>query len=325
VEIIRELEGIRDRWTYPVLAVGNFDGVHLGHQAILRKVVQRAKEVKGTALALTFDPHPVKVLAPDRHFSMLTSFSEKARLLEGLGLDSLICLSFTREFSEQKPREFIENILHQAVRAREVYVGKNFAFGHGREGSAEDLRIIGQSLGIQVSIIEPVLLDDTMVSSSTLRSLLNDGRVAEAALLLGRIYELEGVVVGGERRGRLLGFPTANLQPPPELIPKPGVYAAQVTETGSRNVVRPIRAIAYIGSRPTFGPGDQAIEVHLFKYEGDLYRQRLRVAFIERVRDEMTFTGPEELAQQIKRDVERAQRIHEENEKSQGSEARHPV
>ena len=313
MDIVRGMPSAETKVAYPVLAVGNFDGVHLGHQAILKHVVRRAKEVGGTAIAMIFDPHPVKVLFPDRPLFLLTSLQQKARLMEALGIDRLLCLPFTLEFSEQKPTEFIENILHQAIRAQEVYIGRNFAFGHGREGTAEDLRRIGQSLGMEVSIIEPVLVNGIMVSSSRIRRLLLEGQVADAASLLGRPYELEGIVIHGNRRGRFLGFPTANLKPPQELIPKPGVYAVQVFKGGSaQEQVGPLVAVAYIGSRPTFGERDQTIEVHLFQYEGELYQQWLRVVFLERVRDEMVFEGPEELSRQIKKDVALAQVIHEE-------------
>lgn len=312
MEIIRGIPTEEMQNPHPILAVGNFDGVHLGHQAILREVVQRAREVKGTALALTFDPHPMKVLAPQRPLSLLTSHPQKARLIEALGINRLLCLPFTLEFSEQKPSEFVENILHRAVRAREIYVGRNFAFGHGREGTAEDMKAIAQPLGMKVSIIDHVLVNGTVVSSSCIRKLLLEGQVAAAADLLGRAYEIEGIVVGGDRRGRLLGFPTANLKPPLELIAKAGVYAVQVFKGSGRDLAGPLAAIAYIGSRPTFGPGEQKIEVHLFNYKGELYQERLCIAFLDRVRDEMVFSGPEELVRQIKNDVDKARMIHEE-------------
>jgi riboflavin kinase/FMN adenylyltransferase len=312
VEIISGIPGAEDKVAYPVLAVGNFDGVHLGHQAILKQVVRRAREVAGTAIAMTFDPHPVKVLFPDRPLFLLTSLQQKIRYMEALGIDRLLCLPFTLAFSEQKPTEFIENILYQAIRAREVYIGRNFAFGHGREGTAADLKRIGQSLGIEVSIIEPVLVNGIMVSSSRIRRLLLEGQVADAASLLGRPYELEGPVIPGDQRGRLLGFPTANVKSPQQLIPKPGVYAVQVFKGSGRDLFGPLAAAAYIGSRPTFGQGDQIIEVHLLHHEGELYQQWLRVAFLERVRDEMVFAGPEELSRQIKKDVDRVHAIHEE-------------
>lgn len=312
MKIIRGIPAAEAQEAYPVLAVGNFDGVHLGHQAILRQVVERAREIGGTALAMTFDPHPVKVLFPDRPLSLLTSLQQKARLMEALGIDRLLCLPFTLEFSEQKPTEFIENILCRAIRVQEVYVGRNFAFGHGREGTAEDLKRIGQSLGMKVSIIEPVLVNGTMVSSSRIRKLLLEGQVSAAGELLGRAYELEGTVVGGDRRGRLLGFPTANLKPSQEQVPKAGVYAVQVVIGSGQDPIGPLAAVAYIGSRPTFGQGDQAVEVYLFRYEGELYQQWLRVSFFERVRDERVFSGPEELTRQIKKDVDRAHAIHEE-------------
>jgi riboflavin kinase/FMN adenylyltransferase len=276
---------------------------------------------------MTFDPHPVKVLFPDRPLYLLASLQQKVRFMEALGVDRLLCVPFTLKFSEQKPNEFVEKVLYQTVRAREVYIGRNFAFGYGREGTAEDLKNIGRSLGMEVTIIEPVLINGTVVSSSRVRKLLLGGEVADAASLLGRPYELEGVVIHGDRRGRLLGFPTANLKLPQELIPKAGVYVVHVFKESDRSLGNPLAAVAYIGSRPTFHSArkeeestmigtdlarDQTIEVHLFQYNEDLYQQWLRVAFLQRVRDEMAFASPEELSHQIKKDVDRAHAIHEE-------------
>ncbi len=310
MKVIRGVSGVEIQAAYPVVAVGNFDGIHLGHQAILRQVVKRAKEVGGTAMAMSFDPHPVKVLTPNRAIHLLSSLEQKIRIMESLGLDRLVLIPFTLEFSRQKPIEFVDKILRQAIGAREVYVGRNFAFGHGREGNSEDLKKIGQSMGIQVSIMESVLINGIVVSSSRIRRLLLEGDVANAAVLLGRPYELEGIVVGGDHRGRMLGFPTANLRPPQELIPRPGVYAVRVIRCENSHEAGPFPAVAYIGSRPTFGQGHQMIEVYLFDYDGDLYQQRLRTVFLDRVRDEQIFSGPEELALQIKKDVEKAREIH---------------
>lgn len=318
MEIIRGIPSEENPSPYLILAVGNFDGVHLGHQAILNRVVERSREAKGTAVALTFDPHPVRVLSPDRPLHLLTSFEQKARLIDRLGLDRLVCIPFTREFSEQKPMEFVENVLHRAIRAREIYVGRNFAFGRDREGSAEDLKALGENWGIKVFVVEQVRMDGLAVSSSLIRKFLLQGEVAQANRLLGRAYEVEGQVVPGERRGRELGYPTANLRPPSELLPRPGVYAVQVFEEAGRGGGEPLAAVGYVGSRPTFGRGEPLIEVHLLDYRGQLYRERLRVAFLERIRDERVFSGGEDLARQIEKDVKRALDIHGEASKGKG-------
>jgi riboflavin kinase / FMN adenylyltransferase len=311
VDIIRQIPTKEMKIPHPVLAIGNFDGVHLGHQAILKKVVQKAREVKGTSLALTFDPHPLMVLVPERPLYLLTSLKQKTRLIETVGIDRLLCIPFTLEFSEQKPAEFIEKILHLAIGAKEICVGKNFAFGRGREGTAEDMKRIGQSLGIDVSIIEQVRVGEMIVSSSRIRKFLLEGNVAAAAELLGRAYEIEGTVIEGDQRGRSLGFPTANLAPPQELVPKTGVYAVQVAEAVEGSRLASWAGAGYIGSRPTFGQTDQTIEVHLFEHPGELYGKRIRIAFLERVREEAVFSSSEKLVKQIKIDLEKIQRIHE--------------
>ncbi len=316
MQIVRGVPEEDHRGREPVVAVGNFDGVHLGHRAILSGVVRRARDLDTTATALTFDPHPVKVLAPDRPFHQLTSTEEKARLLAGLGLNRMIILSFTRKFARQKPTEFVEAVLHKAVGAREVFVGRNFAFGRDREGTAEDLQRISESFGIRVSIIDPVIINGAAVSSSRIRTLLLEGGVEAAGDLLGRPYEVSGTVVGGEGRGRRIGYPTANLRFPSEMVPGPGVYAVRVRIDPDPKSPRPksddaLEAIGYIGSRPTFGAGEPMIEIHLFERTGRLYDKNLRIAFLGRIREERTFPDAGELSRQIEADVQRAHKIHE--------------
>jgi riboflavin kinase/FMN adenylyltransferase len=300
------------KFPYPVVALGNFDGLHLGHYAIIRQVVERAKEMQGTSMVFTLEPHPLKVLAPERTPKLLTNFDEKMALLEALGIQVVVCAKFTKPFSNQTPRQFVKKYLRQAIKAREVYAGYDFAFGKDREGRAIDLKKIGEEMGFQVEIIGPVMKDGVIVSSSRIREYLQAGRAAEAARLLGRPYSIKGRVRGGIGRGRKLGFPTANLFPPPEeAIPGDGVY---ITETMLGT--NPIPSVSYIGTQPTFGQHPRMVEVHLLNAGKRLYGKTLRVVFFEWLRGEMTFSSKPELISQIQRDVQQthayfeAQRRH---------------
>lgn len=292
---------------YPVVALGNFDGLHLGHQAIIRQVIERAKEMKGTGMVFTLEPHPLKVLAPERMPKLLTNFDEKMALLEALGIQVVVCAKFTKPFSNQTPRQFVKKYLRQAIKAKEVYAGYDFAFGKDREGRAIDLKKIGEEMGFQVEIIGPVMKDGVIVSSSRIREYLQAGRVAEAARLLGRPYSIKGRVRGGIRRGRKLGFPTANLYPPQEeAIPADGVY---ITE--AMLGTNPIPSVTYIGTQPTFGRYPRMVEVHLLNAMRRLYGKTLRVVFFEWLRGEMTFSSKPELIAQIQRDVQQTQAYFE--------------
>lgn len=295
------------KFLYPVVALGNFDGLHLGHQAIIHQVIERAKEMKGTSMVFTLEPHPLKVLAPERMPKLLTNFDEKMVLLEALGIQVVVCAKFTKPFSNQTPRQFVKKYLRQAIKAKEVYAGYDFAFGKDREGRAIDLKKIGEEIGCQVEIIGPVMKDGVIVSSSRIREYLQAGRVAEAARLLGRPYSIKGRVRGGIRRGRKLGFPTANLYPPQEeAIPADGVY---ITE--AMLGTNPIPSVTYIGTQPTFGRYPRMVEVHLLNARKRLYGKTLRVIFFEWLRGETTFSSKPELIAQIQRDVQQTQAYFE--------------
>jgi riboflavin kinase / FMN adenylyltransferase len=292
---------------YPVVALGNFDGLHLGHQAIIRQVIERAKEMKGTGMVFTLEPHPLKVLAPERMPRLLTNFDEKMALLEALGIQVVVCAKFTKAFSSQTPRQFVKRYLRQAIRAKEVYAGYDFSFGKDREGRAIDLKKIGDEMGTQVEIIGPVMKDGVIVSASRIREYLQAGRVAEAARLLGRPYSIKGKVRGGIQRGRKMGFPTANLYlPQEEAMPADGVY---ITE--AMLGMGPMPSVTYIGTQPTFGRYPRRMEVHLLNERKRLYGKTLRVAFFEWLRGEMTFSGKPDLIAQIRRDVQQTQTYFE--------------
>ena len=291
-------------WPAVSVTVGNFDGVHRGHQALVGEAVSAAREASGTAVVLTFDPHPSRVLSPERALTSLMTVEQKAEVLAGLGADRLAVLPFTREVSEKSPEAFAREVLVQALGARQVVVGTNFRFGRGREGDVAGLTALGGSLGFAVRAVAPVWHREAPISSSRVREALARGEVAPAREMLGRPFFVDGVVTRGEGRGRGLGIPTANLDVVNETLPRAGVYACRVgLPDGAERA-----AVANLGRRPTFGGEATTLEAHLLDFEGDLYGHRLRMAFLERLRDERRFPGPDALVAQIRADIAEARR-----------------
>ncbi len=284
-----------------LVAIGNFDGVHRGHQAIIAEAVRRAREIGGTSVVLTFDPHPVSVLHPESPHALLTTLDQKLNLLEALEVDVVLVLPFTPEFARRSAEQFVKEDLGARLGAREVFVGRNFKFGKGREGRVEDLERLGASMGMRVVVHAPVFVRDTMVSSSAVRGLLRDGRVEDAETFLGRRYAADGVVAPGEGRGRALGYPTANIKPGGQMLPKIGIYAALVDDCSSGE--RGLPGVVYIGSQPTFGPHPIQVEVHLFGADTPRYDHRLRIEFLRWIRGEERFADANALVAQIGRDV----------------------
>jgi riboflavin kinase/FMN adenylyltransferase len=301
MRIVRGLKNYSEQLPNSVLTLGNFDGVHRGHQEILKKVVDRAREINGTSIVFTFEPHPLKVLAPERSPRMLNTFHGKMKLFSAAGIDIVICAKFTRTFADQHPEDFARDVLHKQLGVSEVYVGYDYAFGKSREGSIESLKKMGTMLGYEVGVVDAVLMNDVVVSSSAIRDLISSGNVEEAAGLLGRLYAIEGEVVHGAHRGQALGFPTANLKIANELIPSHGVYAilAQIEK-------RTIKGVASIGVRPTFDAGPVSIEAYLFDFHDGLYGKEIEVAFVKRLRGEEKFPSADALVQQIRKDVQDA-------------------
>lgn len=286
------------------LTVGVFDGVHLGHQHLVGQLVQRAWEEGGLSVLLTLHPHPREVLAPQQPVEYLTTLEEKLNLLGELGLDVVIVLTFTQEVARTSARDFILTLTRH-LRLKELWVGPDFALGHQRQGDVAFLRHLGRELGFVVRVIEPFCLEGEIVSSSRIRTLLTQGRVSDAARLLGRYPRLRGEVVVGAERGRVLGFPTANLSlNEHQVIPADGVYAVQ-----ARLGEETLAGVANIGVRPSFGNGERTVEAHLLDFEGDIYGQELELRFVQRLRDEQRFSSVDQLAAQIERDVETARRI----------------
>ena len=287
---------------YPVATIGNFDGHHIGHRALLRTVVETARKAQGTALVLTFDPHPLKILAPQVDMRFLTSPEEKLGRFRDAGIDEVVLLEFDQAFAALPPEAFGKQVLYEALKLNEIFVGEHFAFGHKRAGKIADLVELGTRYGFAVHPVAPVSAHGGIVSSTRIRQLIQAGEVNQAALLLGRWYALTGEVFPGAQRGQNLGYRTANLRlPPNRVIPPDGVYAT-VTILNQRRY----DSVSYIGTRPTFDAGERLLEVHLLDESQNLYGQLITVEFIESVRGDMQFPGADALSRQIMLDVETA-------------------
>jgi riboflavin kinase / FMN adenylyltransferase len=285
------------------LALGTFDGVHLGHRRVIASAVERAREGGLVSTVVTFDPHPLCVLRPDEPPRLLTTTAQRIDLISELGVDELVTIPFTPELSRQSAEDFCDQVLVGALGARSVSVGRNFRFGHGAAG---DAALLASRPEFETDVVELVQHGDDSISSSRIRNLLAEGDVGHAAELLGAPYSLVGPVVEGDRRGRDLGVPTANVEPPGEVVvPAPGIYAGMATADG----ISPTPAAISIGVRPTFDDrGDLRVEAHLIGFAGDLYGRELKLSFLERLRDEVRFDSAEELVEQMKKDVEQARR-----------------
>ncbi len=299
----------------PVVTVGNFDGLHLGHRAITDTVVERARSIGGTAVVYTFEPHPRRVLSPNDGPKLLTTLEQKAELIAAAGIDVLIVETFDTEFSWTTAEDFVRIILHERIRPAEVYVGYDFRFGRDREGSMRMLTELGPRLGFAVTIIPEVTVDEGDVNSTRIRTLLSESRVGEAARMLGRPYSIRGHIVEGDRRGRTIGFPTANLAPQNEILPQPGVYAGRMRflDAGPGPAAGDeLPAVTNVGVRPTFdGSGLVQAEAHLIDFEGDVYGRHVDLSFVDHLRPERRFPGVEELKKQIASDVVAARRLLE--------------
>lgn len=285
-----------------VLTLGVFDGLHLGHQKIMETVVERAKATGAHATAITFDPHPRAVLHPETAPPLLQTLDQRLANFEVLGIEQVIVIPFTKEFASNPADDFLRNIVHDRLQAKEVYLGKGFAFGKDRGGNIEMLRKLSSELGFFADEVGEVRLRGMRISSSKIRELLAAGRVNLTRRMLGRPYGVEGVIIRGNRRGHTIGFPTANLKPHNRVIPKYGVYATATLVDGKWR-----RSITNIGIRPTFETdADPSIESYIFDFDDDLYGDVLRVRFLHRLRDEKKFSGIEELKAQIQKDSQRA-------------------
>jgi riboflavin kinase/FMN adenylyltransferase len=305
LEIVRGLDSLKKSYTNTVLTIGNYDGMHIGHQKILSMVTKRAAEIKGTSMLMTFDPHPMKVLAPERNMKLLITPGEKERLIQSMGIDVLFYVNFTKEFSRMLPEDFIEDILVEKIKVKEIIVGTNYAFGKNKKGTVDLLRRRGEKYGFRVRAVRNAEVHGQVVSSSSIRSLLQKGAVCEVSKFLGRVYSIEGTVIKGKGRGqKILHVPTANITTPVEIAPREGVYAVRV---GLEDAV--YEGVANIGKNPTFGNSQVSYEVHLFDFSGDLLGENIRIYFIDRMRGERTFPSVTSLENQIRDDIRVAREI----------------
>jgi riboflavin kinase/FMN adenylyltransferase len=288
-----------------VLALGNFDGLHRGHVKIIERIQRGANERGGTSVVLTFDPHPPRVLRPDKAPALLMTKAQKIDALAKAGIQGVAVVRFTREMSQWEPEMFCRTVLVEWLRVAEVWVGADFLFGRDRSGNFTQLKSLGAQNGFRVEKIDPIRYKDFVVSSTRIRRLVSEGRVDEAGALLGHHYAIDGVVVEGAKRGREIGFPTANLTTENDLLPPHGVYATALTVDGAVH-----RSVTNIGQRPTFGEQPATtVEAHLIGQSMDLYGRTVRLAFVQRLRDERKFADIEGLQEQIAADVRRATRL----------------
>jgi riboflavin kinase/FMN adenylyltransferase len=305
VDVITYPDDVRPaHWRRAVVALGNFDGLHRGHQKIVERVGRQAREHAATPVVMTFDPHPARIVRPDKAPPLLMTTSQRLAALGHAGLEAVAVVRFTAELSHWDAETFVRRVLVDWLRVSEVWVGANFLFGHDRQGNFSLLRSLGHTYGFRAEKIDPVRYRDFIVSSTRVRRLVAEGRVDEAGALLGRVYAIDGVVVEGRRRGRELGFPTANLETENELVPPHGVYATIVTIDGVQH-----GGVTNIGTRPTFGESGSTIETHILADVGDLYDRPIRVAFVQRLRDERRFEDVDALRTQIDADRQRAERL----------------
>ena len=306
MEVLHFPDNPRPSWlVHPVLALGNFDGLHRGHLKVVERVKQGALEHGGIAMAMTFDPHPSRVLRPDKAPPLLMTKEQRLDALDRAGMHCVAVVRFTHEFSHWDPERFVRTVLVEWLRVAEVWVGANFLFGHARSGNFTLLRTFGQQCGFRAEKIDPVRYKEFVISSTRIRRLVAEGRIDEAAALLGHPYSLTGAIVEGRRRGREIGFPTANLRTPNELIPPHGVYATAMTIDGIVHA-----GLTNIGVNPTFGDNAAAtIETYLLRYDGVLYGREVRLSFVQRLRDERRFDDVNALKAQIEADRRRADRL----------------
>jgi riboflavin kinase/FMN adenylyltransferase len=286
------------------VALGTFDGVHLGHRAILGTALARAREAGIEAVACTFDPHPMEVLQPERAPRPITPLDERLQLIGETGVDAVVVLAFTRELAAVEPEAFVKDVLLDRLHAREIVVGYNHSFGRGARGDARLLEALAGRLGFRAHVVPPMTVDGAAVSSTGIRTALQRGDVAAAARSLGRPYAIAGTVSSGAGRGRTLGVPTANIAPDRPLLVARGVYRGLVTTQGKGHP-----AVVNVGVRPTFGETVLAVEAHLLDFTGDLYGRSVRLEFLERLRDEMRFASVEELKAQVARDIAAARGV----------------
>jgi riboflavin kinase/FMN adenylyltransferase len=310
MQLFNSIEEVQKPFQQAVVTIGNFDGVHIGHQSLLHETIARAETLNGTSIAVTFNPHPTRILRKKDHPPLITIHEHKVELIERSGIDVLIVVPFTREFARISARSFVEDILVKRVGMKTVVVGKDYTFGRNREGNIDTMKSLADRLGFELVVFEWVKSpkhEIGRISSTRIRSRVMQGDVDGARKLLGRHYQIRGTVITGRNRGgKLLGFPTANLRLKDELCPKTGVYAVTVEFLG-----RFYKGVANIGYSPTFDDHVFTVEVHIIDFSENIYGELIKVNFIKRLRDEIKFSGINELAERIHQDVKDARAVLE--------------
>ena len=305
MNIIYDLNELERPLKNPVLSIGNFDGVHKGHLVLFDKVKERAKAIEGQSAVITFEPHPIKVIKPGNGPLLITLIEQKLNLIRKAGIEIILCIPFTHQFASISARDFIRGILVDKIGIKEVVVGHDYTFGYKRQGNITLLREMGLDLGFKVHVVEPIYIDNTLVSSTSIRNLVQEGNLYEAKKFLGRDYQICGTVIKGKNRGReLLGFPTANLELIDELIPRKGVYVVTVVIND-----KTYDGVTNIGYNPTFSNNILSVETHLLDFSGDILGKIIKVNFLQRLRDEKSFDNIKELSDQIAQDIRQARKL----------------
>jgi riboflavin kinase/FMN adenylyltransferase len=288
-----------------VVTIGNFDGIHRGHQEILRKVTQEARQKEQIAAVLTLFPHPLKVLRPAEAPALLMTIGQRLAAFEAAGIDAALVLPFNLELSRVRPEDFARRDLAETMRASRVLVGENFRFGHKQEGNVESLKAYGSQWGFEVESVKSLTVDGTVASSTAIRDALRDGRVEDAQRMLGRAFEVAGEIQTGTGQGRKLVVPTLNLKTEQEMLPRRGVYATETVIDG-----KAYRSVTNVGVRPTFDGAGVTVETHLIDFDENRTSGKMTIRFLARLRDELKFSGPQELRDQVLKDIESAKEFH---------------
>ena len=308
MKIIDSLESITQPFKNAVITIGNFDGVHIGHQALFHEVIEKADAIDGTSIAMTFDPHPIRVLQKNNNPPLITLTEQKTELIERSGMEVLICIPFTKQFASLTAEDFIKNLLVDKIGMKAIIVGGDYTFGKNREGNLAVLKSFASQLGYEVIVADWIKAAQNVsdrISSTKIRELVMTGNLEPASKMLGRHYQIRGrVVKGRDRGGKLLGIPTANINLQDELCPKTGIYAVTVEYNN-----RIYKGVANIGYSPTFDDNEFTVEVHLLDFTENIYDEKIRVNFIERIRDEKKFADISELKEQINQDIIAAGKI----------------
>jgi len=302
MNIICNLNNLPQDITNSVVTIGNFDGVHRAHQKIFKKIIKRARDLHGTSVTITFEPHPIKVMFPTKAKPLITLLEQKKELIINQGIDLLLIIEFTKEFAAISAENFVKDILVDKLGVKEIVVGYDYVFGHSRQGNIEVLREMGSVFNFNVQQVDPVYVENVLVSSTSIRNLVMEGNLVGAKKLLGRNYQIRGKVIRGMNRGgSLLGYPTANLRLTDELIPKEGVYIVLIDIGG-----KTYQGLTNIGYNPTFKDKTLSVETYIFNLSANILNQKIKVNFLSHLRDEITFASSKELSQQIDQDVDQA-------------------